>query len=342
MVNGAGPILCPTPPIPDSNWNRHYHSSSETFCGGAKTCGALAVPALQSIKAIHDPLRSKGHGSTLGMRLDNPFVFFMQVRKHYCKCFRSDNPCIIVLPCPRFLCSCVYELASCLTELLLLAGDVETNPGPKTDELLQKLELIAGDIKEIKEDRLTSIDKKLENLDVLATNISSCVEQVAHLQEVVSALELKVDDLENRSRRCNLIIYGIPENQNEDNSTLEETVTETVFKEKLDIDGVGIERIHSLGKPATNKTRPTILKLLDFRDKTRVFKNCHKLKGTDLSVSEDFSVRVRDIRRNLRNYRKAVMKIADIETTANELEARGTSQGAVISSILFNIAMVGL
>ncbi|KAH8019313.1 hypothetical protein HPB51_018825 [Rhipicephalus microplus] len=80
MVNGAGPILCPTPPIPDSNWNRHYHSSSETFCGGAKTCGALAVPALQSIKAIHDPLRSKGHGSTLGMRLDNPFVFFMQAK----------------------------------------------------------------------------------------------------------------------------------------------------------------------------------------------------------------------------------------------------------------------
>ncbi|XP_075740947.1 uncharacterized protein LOC142788239 [Rhipicephalus microplus] len=79
MVNGAGPILCPTPPIPDSNWNRHYHSSSETFCGGAKTCSALAVPALQSIKAIHDPLRSKGHGDTLGMRVDNPFVFFMQV-----------------------------------------------------------------------------------------------------------------------------------------------------------------------------------------------------------------------------------------------------------------------
>uniref|UniRef100_A0A6G5A9L2 Putative tick transposon n=1 Tax=Rhipicephalus microplus TaxID=6941 RepID=A0A6G5A9L2_RHIMP len=40
--------------------------------------------------------------------------------------------------------------------------------------------------------------------------------------------------------------------------------------------------------------------------------------------------------------RKAVMKIADIETAAIELEARGTPQGAVISPMLFNIAMIGL
>lgn len=153
-----------------------------------------------------------------------------------------------MLPCPRLLCSCIFELASCLIELLLLAGDVETNPGLEMEELLEKFDVIANNIKEIKEDRLASIDKKLESLKVLNMKISSCVKKVAELQKVVSALELKVGDLGNRSRRCNLIIYGVPENQNEDNSTLEQTVNDAVLKDKLEIDPVAIERIHRLGK----------------------------------------------------------------------------------------------
>lgn len=58
--------------------------------------------------------------------------------------------------------------------------------------------------------------------------ILRCVEEVTELQKVVSALELKVDDLENCSTRCNLILYKVPENQNEDDSTLAQTMKQSL------------------------------------------------------------------------------------------------------------------
>lgn len=183
--------------------------------------------------------------------------------------------------------------------LLLLAGDVETNPGPDLAHLAKQLQAIAGDLKEIKEERLTAIDKKLELLESLYSKITMCTDQVTHLQKVVSDLELKLDDLENRSRRGNLIVYGIPEKHDEDDVSLEQTVNDTIIKETLQLEPVTIERIHRLGKPDANKTRPVILKLLDTRDKTKILKNCHKLKGTKLAISEDFSARVRSIRKKL-------------------------------------------
>lgn len=72
-----------------------------------------------------------------------------------------------------------------------------------------------------------------------------------------------------------------------------------IIKGILELDPVAIERIHRLGRPSPGKVRPVILKLLDSRDKTKILKQGSKLKGTHFSIGEDFSVRVREIRRKL-------------------------------------------
>lgn len=191
------------------------------------------------------------------------------------------------------------DVCTYFKELLILAGDVETNPGPDLDELFKQLEIITGDLKEIKEQRLTAIDNKLERLTSLDNKVSSCMAQVFELQKTVSALEMKLDDLENRSRRSNLLVYGVPEEAEENADTLEKAVNQKIVKEILKVEPVDIERIHRIGKPDGKKVRPVILKLLDFRDKNLILKNCHKLKGTNFSIGEDFSARVRDIRKKL-------------------------------------------
>lgn len=193
----------------------------------------------------------------------------------------------------------------CFVDLLTCCGDVEENPGPNTEEMLRSL---MKDMKEIKAtisasslklnettQKLTSIETKL---DGLSSTVCDYTSRVDDLQKTVDQLILKVDDLENRSRRNNLIIYGITEPQGEQLESLEE-VTQKILRDTLSVHDVKIERIHRLGKPNPSKDRPVIFKLVDGRDKPGILKNCRKLKGTNYSISEDFSPRIQAIRKKL-------------------------------------------
>ncbi|XP_040078360.1 uncharacterized protein LOC115313979, partial [Ixodes scapularis] len=252
-----------------------------------------------------------GHGSTANMRANNPFVFLVQVSKRFCKSYRSSNVCLILLPCPRSCYLWLCDVFFSLRMLLLLSGDVEINPGPETGAILQKLKEIARDIQEIKNekgitnDRLSAIEHKLESLSMLQKNVSACRERITELETIVIIITRKVDDLENRSRRSNLIVYGIKEQENENSQTLERVVVGEILERILSVQIADIERIHRLGKQADNKIRPVILKLLDSRDKSKILKNCVKLKGTHFSIGEDFSRHVQQIRKKLWDGTKA-------------------------------------
>lgn len=120
----------------------------------------------------------------------------------------------------------------------------------------------------------------------------------AALETAVSQLTDKNDDLENRSRRNNLVVYGLEEPVNETPASLLDSVTELLTR-KLSVTCDAIERCHRLGIPAEGKIRPVIFKLIDFRDKILILKNVSKLKGTRIFVNEDFSPRIRGIRKQL-------------------------------------------
>lgn len=71
------------------------------------------------------------------------------------------------------------------------------------------------------------------------------------------------------------------------------------FKGNLQIDCPNIERCHRIGRRQADRPRPIIIKLLDYREKTSVLKNGYKLKGSKFRISEDYSLRVRTIRKRL-------------------------------------------
>ncbi|XP_077492093.1 uncharacterized protein LOC144102810 [Amblyomma americanum] len=284
------------PPALES-WHPYHHSSAtrsdcqEPGLQGASLC-------TQAIKGTHAHFATTGHGSIDRMRSTNPFVFLVQESKKYEKCFRSNDLFLLVLACPR-LCCLLQVFTFCLRKLLLLAGDIESNPGPDMTRILQQLNDIAVDIKDMKENRLVNIENKLDALSRLENRVMSCQEQVSCMSTTIERLEARLEQLENYSRRSNLIIYGIPESEEERNETLEETVNKDIFHDILGLDPIPIERIHRLGKPAIDKTRPVILKLLDSRHKTVILKNGKKLKGKDYSIGEDFSQNVRELRKKL-------------------------------------------
>lgn len=174
--------------------------------------------------------------------------------------------------------------------------------------LEEHLKLIAKDIQEIKNEKTTTnqkleaIDQKLEKIGKMEKQVLECVQRVDKLENLVLSLTKKVDELDNRGRRSNLVVYGVKESENETHQDLLDSVEKTIFEDKIGIKTAGIERIHRLGrKQATDnsKHRPVILKLVDYRDKVNILSNCKKLKGTEYSISEDFSPAVREVRKKL-------------------------------------------
>ena len=113
----------------------------------------------------------------------------------------------------------------------------------------------------------------------------------------VSYLELKCDDLENRSRRDNLIFYGIKKVADRESSEDCESLVKDVISNKLKVkDDVQFDRVHRLG-PKTDS--PIIARCSFYKQKIKILKGKELLKGTNIFIGEDFSQRVRELRRKL-------------------------------------------
>ncbi|XP_042149349.1 uncharacterized protein LOC115320747, partial [Ixodes scapularis] len=254
------------------------------------------------------------HGdSTRTMRLNNLFALFVQLRdERYEHCYSSNDVFLFELPCPRPLCDVIRLCRSVCSMLLMLSGDVESNPGTDMAQLMEKLQIITRDVKDIKQgkavtdsliaetnERLTTIEQRVDSLTKLTATVTAFQDKVLSLERNVDFLMAKIDDLENQSRRNHLIVYGIHETTDEDSIFLENLVKKDVFESILKVQTAGTERIHLLGRKSPNKTRPIILKLLDGRDKTKILTSSRLLKGSAYSILEDFSPRVQQIRKKL-------------------------------------------
>ena len=119
----------------------------------------------------------------------------------------------------------------------------------------------------------------------------------------------KLRQLEDRQRRNNLRIDGLDENENESWDDTDAKVTE-MFEHCLGVTGVIIERAHRTGdkerrkkeeKKEGNYVRPRtiVLKLLNYKDKTRILRNVKNLKGTGIFINEDYSHETLLIRKQL-------------------------------------------
>lgn len=165
------------------------------------------------------------------------------------------------------------------------------NPGPSTEQLLQQL------LQKSMQQRFHAIKGKLRTSLAVVKEFR---EKMTNMERTNQNLERKLVDIEDRGRRNNLIIFGIPENTRETPDSLAESVVDDLFRNKLGLQVQSVERIHRLGTRKSDRPRPTILKLFDHREKIMVLKNCFKLKGSSVSIS-DFSAATRQLRKHLWN-----------------------------------------
>lgn len=95
----------------------------------------------------------------------------------------------------------------------------------------------------------------------------------------LSNLKTRCNDAEGRSRRSNLLFFGLPDKDKETWNQSEGLVVELCF-EKLGIrvDPIRIERAHHLGSFNEQKCRPMSFKLSSFKEKESIMSSAYKLK----------------------------------------------------------------
>ncbi|XP_042145362.1 uncharacterized protein LOC121835330, partial [Ixodes scapularis] len=212
--------------------------------------------------------------------------------------------------------------AQVIRRLLMMSGDVETNPGPVTSsEILSELQkLSAGQIKLIEEvkglksqlqitdrtisdlgRRMTDLEGHYQGLSTLRAEVEATVTRAVHAARQVSDLEARVDDTENRSGRKNLIFYDVPDPSPTETFAQSEQRIIRLCSELFDVtlDSKEIERAHRLGSLSVERPRPIIVNFSFFKTKEAILSNDRKLKGTNFSMGEDFSRSVRNARKHL-------------------------------------------
>ncbi|XP_077501283.1 uncharacterized protein LOC144112081 [Amblyomma americanum] len=281
------------------------------------------------IKELHPLTPLRGLGDCTTAQPPNPLTFAMQVSTSYALfAKKSSNYILVQFPSPHCCVAIAVECAHVIHSLLMLSGDVETNPGPEGNAAvlaeLQKLNagqtLLITEIQDLKT-QLNTTDQTIASLDKRMADLEAHYQTLLHLRndieimqsttinqaKKIEELETRLDDAENQSRRNNLIFYGIPDPASAETWAESEKLVIDVCRNNLDItlEPNDIERAHRLGNHSADRTRPVIVKFLSHKTKDALLSNGRKLKDTNYSIGEDFSRTVRHARKQLLVFAKA-------------------------------------
>ncbi|XP_065671710.1 uncharacterized protein LOC136089585 [Hydra vulgaris] len=188
-----------------------------------------------------------------------------------------------------------------------------------TKILYERLDIVESNIKENCK-QIKTIKKEVEDIKVSLNFhehlIDEKIRSVVNSQEkciTTSAIQSnesafikirgKLREMEDRSRRNNLRIDGVKENDGESWKDSEMKVNK-IFENYLGLKGIKIERAHRTGQKNSVKPRTIIIKLLDFKDKIDILKKTTNLKGKNIYINEDFCAETVQIRKNLQEQMK--------------------------------------
>ena len=165
------------------------------------------------------------------------------------------------------------------------------------NERLEKLNKETVDLKISLETSQEIFEKKFEKVnDNLSKQKQKRKEDINELWKDNDQLCERLRDLEDRSCRDDLRIDGIAEVENETWEQTEE-ILQNLFKEKLQLENISVERAHRVGNNEKNNKQTVVFKLASFKNKLKIISEARKLKGTNISINEDYSKETLEIRK---------------------------------------------
>ena len=190
----------------------------------------------------------------------------------------------------------------------LLAAKVEQES--KLNAILLKLDSLEKRQKETAQD-VSELKESYKLLDHDVTGIKSALAEKANNKEI-DTLNRKIDDLENRSKRNNVVIWCLKEGAEKDCGSVEEFLQDELFSKHMGLENIEVMRAHrtkinqAAASASASQPRPIHVYLLRYPDKGRILKAAtNTLKdnpfyGSQIFISDDVSKSVRSARAKLR------------------------------------------
>lgn len=175
-------------------------------------------------------------------------------------------------------------------------------------------------------ERLAKIEVRTNDLDTIKESFWSVQDSIGNVIEQSDNFNNRLDELEDRSRRNNLIFYGIADAKEAWQETEEKIFN--IFREHLDplIDHSLIDRAHRLGGPyREQKCWLVIVKFANFKIREKLFSQRAKLKDCNISVAEDFSPGTRHTRKKLLAFGKALPQSPEFRLRYTKLSVGSTT-----------------
>lgn len=172
-------------------------------------------------------------------------------------------------------------------------------------------------------DTLTLLTARLDKAEKQCDKITKLYEDQKKENNLLK-LRFKVLDekriqAETYSRRDNLIFDGIPEPQDETKWDLYNKILD-VLRVKMkfhQVEDIKFVRWHRYGRSYGNKPRAVMVKFHFFPDKERVWDARKELKNTDIWVSEDFPVEIKNRRQVLMPIYRAALRTEGVTASLN-------------------------
>jgi len=179
-----------------------------------------------------------------------------------------------------------------LADVMLKLNGMDMSMNNKLDGVLEEVADIKGKFGMMQEE----VGELRREVDSLRQENQQLKDHRDALWNKVEGLEKKTDDLEGRSKRNNLIFYGMDKQQGETNASCELRLQD-LCTDRLELsETVEFDRVHRISNKPNS---PLIARCSNYKDKVKILKAKNKLKGSNIFVGEDYSQSVRETRKKL-------------------------------------------
>ena len=192
----------------------------------------------------------------------------------------------------------ILEMNAKLDKLLGLFSEME--------DLKKRLTEVECENKSLKEAMKFS-NEVLEEMKTTSISMVAImnknIEDIQTLERSFLSLKRRNIKLEAYTRRENIKIFNIEENEGENGNT--ESLVRNVLREKMKIpkedeECIRFERIHHITpRRSSSKPRPIIVKFSHYQDKEFVWSFVKNLKGTNIGIANDFPKEIEEIQSKL-------------------------------------------